>query len=157
MPTAMIFVDADAWDARARSLGGTSNSLLTAVAARLAQRAGRVAADGSVTVGMPVNERTADDTRANAVTNVDFTVDPAVATTDLRQIRSATKQAIIGREENPDERWVLLPLVPLIPQRLLKRMAGVAAGSATGVVASNIGEVPRPSTGLTAQTPTASS
>ena len=84
MPTAMTFVDADAWDARARSLGGTSNSLLTAVAARLAERAGRVAADGSVTVGMPVNERTADDTRANAVANVDFTVDPAVATTDLR-------------------------------------------------------------------------
>jgi diacylglycerol O-acyltransferase / wax synthase len=143
MPTAMTFVDADAWDARARSLGGTSNSLLTAVAARMAQRAGRVAADGSVTVGMPVNERTADDTRANAVANVDFTVDPAVATTDLREIRSATKQAIIGRDENPDERWVLLPLVPLIPQRLLKRMAGVAAGSATGVVASNISEVPQ--------------
>jgi diacylglycerol O-acyltransferase / wax synthase len=138
---ATTFVDADAWDASAGSLGGTSNSLLAAVAARLAQRAGRVAADGSVTVGMPVNERTADDTRANAVTNVDFTVDPAFAMTDLREIRSATKQAILRRDENPDERWVLLPLVPLIPQWLLKRMAGVAAGSATGVVASNLGEV----------------
>ena len=141
MPTATIFVDADAWDARADSLGGTSNSLLAAVAARLAQRAGRVAADGSVTLGMPVNERTADDTRANAVTNVDFTVDPAFATTDLREIRSATKQAILRRDEVPDERWVLLPLVPLMPQWLLKRMASVAAGTATGVVASNLGEV----------------
>jgi diacylglycerol O-acyltransferase len=141
LPTATIFVDADAWDARADSLGGTSNSLLAAVAARLAQRAGRVAADGSVTLGMPVNERTADDTRANAVTNVDFTVDPALATTDLREIRSATKQAIIRRDENPDERWVLLPLVPLMPHWLLKRMASVAAGSTTGVVASNLGEI----------------
>jgi diacylglycerol O-acyltransferase / wax synthase len=141
MPTATIFVDADEWDARARSLGGTSNSLLAAVAARLAQRAGRVAADGSVTLGMPVNERTPDDTRANAVTNVDFTVDPALATTDLGEIRAATKLAILRRDENPDERWVLLPLVPLMPQWLLKRMAGVAAGSATGVVASNLGEV----------------
>jgi hypothetical protein len=141
MPTATIFVDTDAWDARASSLGGTSNSLLAAVAARLAQRAGRIAADGSVTLGMPVNERTADDTRANAVTNVDFTVDPALATTDLREIRSATKRAILRRDENPDERWVLLPLVPLMPQWLLKRMAGVAAGSATGVVASNLGDV----------------
>jgi hypothetical protein len=90
---------------------------------------------------MPVNERTADDTRANAVTNVDFTVDPALATTNLREIRSATKQAILQRDEHPDERWVLLPLVPLIPQWLLKRMAGVAAGTATGVVASNLGDV----------------
>ena len=141
LATATIFVDADAWDTRAESLGGTSNSLLAAVAARLAQRAGRVAADGSVTVGMPVNERTADDTRANAVTNVDFTVDPAFATTDLREIRSATKQAILRRDEVPDERWVLLPLVPLMPQWLLKRMASVAAGSTTGVVASNLGVV----------------
>jgi hypothetical protein len=141
MPTATIFVDADEWDARARSLGGTSNSLLTALAARLAQRVGRVAADGSVTLDMPVNERTPEDTRANAVTNVDFTVDPALATTDLREIRAATKQAIIRRHEVPDERWVLLALVPLLPQWLLRRMAGVAAGSATSAVASNLGEV----------------
>jgi hypothetical protein len=60
---------------------------------------------------------------------------------DLREIRSATKQAITHRDETPDERWVLLPLVPLMPQWLLKRMASVAAGSATGVVASNLGEV----------------
>jgi hypothetical protein len=141
MPAATIFVDADEWDARARSLGGTSNSLLVALAARLAQRVGRTAADGSVTLGMPVNERTPGDTRANAVTNVDFTVDPALATTDLREIRAATKQAIMRRQEVPDERWVLLALVPLLPHWLLRRMAGVAAGSATSVVASNLGEV----------------
>ncbi len=141
LATATILVDALEWDARAGSLGGTSNSLLAAVAARLAQQAGRVAADGSVTLGMPVNERTADDTRANAVTNVDFTVDPAFATTDLREIRSATKHAILRRDEVPDERWILLPIVPLMPHWLLKRMASVAAGSTTGVVASNLGEV----------------
>ncbi len=141
MPTATIFVDADAWDARAGLLGGTSNSLLAAVAARLAQRAGRVAADGSVMLGMPINERTAGDTRANAVANVDFTVDPVLAMTDLREIRSATKSAILQRDENPDERWVLVPLVPLMPRWLLKRMARVAAGRSTGVVASNLGEV----------------
>ncbi|MGA9356723.1 MAG: hypothetical protein ACLP3C_18800 [Mycobacterium sp.] len=141
MPTATIFVDADEWDARARSLGGTPNSLLTALAARLAQRAGRVTADGSVTLDMPVNERSPEDTRANAVTNVDFTVDPALATTDLREIRAATKQAIMRRHEAPDERWLLMPLVPLLPEWLLRRMVGVAADNATGVVASNLGEV----------------
>ena len=114
LSTATIFVDADEWDARAQSLGGTSNTLLAGLAARLAQRVGRVTADGSVTPSIPVNERTAGDTRANAITNVDITVDPAPATTDLREIRAATKQALIRSKEEPDERWALLPLVPLL-------------------------------------------
>ena len=96
LPTATVFLDADEWDARADALGGTSNTLLAGLAARLAQAMGRVAADGSVTLAMPVNERTADDTRANAVAMVDMTVDPAPAATDLRDIRAATKQALIS-------------------------------------------------------------
>ena len=140
---ATIFVDADEWDARAHSVGGTSNALLAGLAAGLARRMGRVAADGSAALAIPVNERTADDTRANAVTMVDITVDPGPATTDLREIRDATKQALIRHREVPDERRTLLPLVPLLPQRLIKRMVGVATGGATNVViASNIGAAP---------------
>src|SRR5262245_17570164 len=45
LPTATIFADADEWTARANALGGTSNSLLAGVAARLAERAGRVTAE----------------------------------------------------------------------------------------------------------------
>ncbi|MDT5411156.1 MAG: hypothetical protein QOG14_3376, partial [Mycobacterium sp.] len=41
VPMATIFVDAGEWEARAQSLGGTSNALLVGVAARLAQRVGR--------------------------------------------------------------------------------------------------------------------
>jgi hypothetical protein len=141
VPTATVFVDADEWDARAHSLGGTSNTLLSALTARLAQRVGRVTADGSVTLTMPINERTAGDTRANAITNVDFTVDPAPATTDLREIRAATKQALIRSREEPDERWTLLPLVPLVPQRVGRRWVGVATNSATSVGSSNVGVI----------------
>src|SRR5262249_8097984 len=143
LPTAAFFLDADEWDARAQSIGGTSNTLLAGLAARLAQRVGRVTADGSVTLAIPVNERTADDTRANAVTMIDITVDPAPAATDLREIRAATKQALIRHQEVPDERRKLLPLVPLLPQRMIRRMVGVATGGATNVVvASNIGAAP---------------
>jgi hypothetical protein len=141
LPQATIFIDADEWDARAQSLGGTSNTLLAAVAARLAQRVGRVAGDDSVTLTMPISERTAGDTRANAITNVDITVDPAPATTDLRAIRAATKQALTRSQEQPDERWTLLPLVPLVPERLRKRWVGVATNSAASVGASNVGVV----------------
>src|SRR5271168_3051454 len=126
LPMATIFVDADEWDARAHALGGTSNALLAGLAARLAQRVGRVTADGSVTLAMPVNDRTAGDTRANAVTNVDIMVDPAPATTDLREIRAATKQALIRRQELPDERLALLPIAPLLPQWLVRRIVSVA-------------------------------
>ncbi len=137
--TATIFLDADEWDARAHSLGGSSNTLLAGVAARLAQRAGRLTADGSATPSIPVNERTVGDTRANAITNVDITVDPGLAATDLREIRAATKQALIRHQEVPDARWPLLPLVPLLPQRLIRRLVGVATGGTTNVVSSNLG------------------
>jgi hypothetical protein len=100
---------------------------------------GRVTAVGWATPSIPVNQRTADDTRANAITNVDITVDPALAATDLREVRAATKQALIRHRELPDERWALLPLVPLLPQRLVRRLVGVATGGTTNVVSSNLG------------------
>src|SRR5690242_155482 len=141
LPTATVFIDADEWDARAHSLGGTSNTLLAGLAARLAQGAGRVAADGSVAVTIPVNERTVGDTRANAITNVDITVDPVAATTDLREIRAATKCALIRANEVANERWGLLPLVPLLPQWLVRRCVGASANGAASVVSSNLGVV----------------
>jgi hypothetical protein len=141
-PMATVFLDADEWDARAHALGGTSNALLAGLTARLAQRAGRVAGDGFVTLALPVNERADGDTRANAITAVDITVDPAPAATDLREIRAAIKQALIRRQEVPDERWALLPLAPLLSQRLTRKLVGVATGGATNVVSSNLGAVP---------------
>jgi hypothetical protein len=142
LSTATFFVDAGEWDDRAHALGGTSNTLLAGLAARLAHRVGRVTADGVVTPSIPVNQRTAGDTRANAITNVDITVDPAPATTDLRGIRTATKQALIRATEEPDERWALLPLVPLLSRGLTRRLVGVATGGTTNVVSSNLGAAP---------------
>ncbi|OMC52140.1 hypothetical protein A5745_02220 [Mycobacterium sp. IS-2888] len=136
-----VFVDADEWDARAHALGGTSNTLLAGLAARLAQRVGRLAADGSVALTLPVNERTEDDTRANAITNVDFTVDPAAPSTDLRGIRATVKRALVRSNSEPNERFTLLPLAPLLPHWLVRRLVSVSAGSATSVVSSNLGVV----------------
>lgn len=141
VPTATVFVGADEWDARAHSLGGTSNGLLAGLAAHFAQHLGRVAADGSVVLRMPVNVRVAADTRANGFVNVDFAVDPAPTTTDLRQIRATTRQALIRHQEAANARWALLPLIPLLPQRLVRRMCGVAAGEPTTVIASNLGAI----------------
>lgn len=140
-PMTTIFLDADKWDARAHSLGGTSNTLLAGLAARLAQRLGRVAADGSVTLALPVNERTAGDTRANATTDIYITVDPSPATTDLRKIRAAIKHALIRQREQSHDRRAALFIVPLLPQRLLARTTNADAGNARYVVSSNLGVV----------------
>ncbi|KBZ62138.1 hypothetical protein ACRU43_22995 [Mycobacterium colombiense] len=141
LPTATIFVDADEWDARAESLGGTGNTLLAGLAAQLARRVGRIAADGSVAVTMPVNERAAGDTRANAITNVDFAVDPAPATADLSEIRATIKQALIRSHDQTNARWELLHLAPLLPQWLVRRCVGVSANGAASVISSNLGAV----------------
>ena len=138
---AVIFVDADEWEDRAHSLGGTSNALLAGLAARLAQRVGRVTGDGLATLEIPVNQRTAGDTRANAMTSVDITVDPEPAATDLREIRAAIKQALIRNQEAPDGRLAMLPLAPLLPQRLVRRMVSVALGGATTSGSSNLGAI----------------
>jgi len=90
---------------------------------------------------LPVNERTAGDIRANAITNVDFTVDPAPAMTNLSEIRAAIKQALIRRQEVPDQRLTLLPLAPLLPHWLIRRMASVALGGETTSGSSNLGTV----------------
>lgn len=140
LPTATIFVDAAQWDTRADELGGTSNTLLAGLAARLAQRMGRLAADGSAVLAIPVNDRAPGDTRANAITGIEITVDPAGAMTNLRGIRAATKQALIRRRQQPDERFALLPIVPLLPKWVVRRMISAAVGTAT-TASSNIGVV----------------
>ncbi|OBK21386.1 hypothetical protein A5634_10210 [Mycobacterium asiaticum] len=145
LPMTTVFLDGDAWDARARTTGGTSNALFAAVAARLAQRVGRVAADGSLTLAMPVNERVPGDTRANAVSNADVFLQRVPTTTDLREIRAIIKQALIrhstGQDAATNERWALMPLVPLLPKALVKRLVGIAAGTPSTVVASNLGVI----------------
>ncbi|OBK46927.1 hypothetical protein A5656_30915 [Mycobacterium gordonae] len=143
MPMTTVFLDGDEWDARAQAIGGTSNALFAAVAARLAQRVGRVAADGSLVLAMPVNERIPGDTRANAVTNADITVPRVPPATDLREIRATIKEALIRHNEIPNERWALMPLVPFLPKRLVKKLVGVAAGTPSTVVTSNVGAIDR--------------
>ncbi|MDT5348645.1 MAG: hypothetical protein QOH91_1932 [Mycobacterium sp.] len=81
-------------------------------------------------------------TRANAVSDAEITVNPAPATTDLREIRAAVKQALIRRPEvRAEERAMLstVPLLGLVPRRLLLRAGD--RGASTNVASSNLGVV----------------
>lgn len=125
VPAIVIFVDLDDWDHRAKALGGTSNSLFTAFAAKLAERVGcRRADDGRIRVGITVNDRSEGDLRANAFSLANVDVDPSGLTTDLSGVRTSIKHALAALPEAVAESAQLQPLIPLTPEWLAKRMTG---------------------------------
>ena len=104
VPGITIYIDLDDWDARAKALGGTSNTLVAGLAAKLGERMGRRrAGDGAVTLQLPMSDRAEGDTRAIAVSFARVSVDPTRVTTDLRDARAAIKQALTTLRETPDE------------------------------------------------------
>jgi hypothetical protein len=142
-PAITIYIDLEDWDACADSLGGTSYSLVAGFAAKLGERLGRRrAADGVVTLHIPVSDRVPDDTRANAASLATVTIDPTRVTTDLTGARAEIKQALKTLREAPDETLQLLPLTPFIPKRAVKRGSDVVFGfDDLPVSCSNLGEV----------------
>jgi hypothetical protein len=144
IPGVTIAVDLNEWDARAKALGGTSNTLATALTAKLGERMGRRRPrDGAVTVQLVMSERTdLDDPRAMAVSIARVGVDPTRATTDLRDVRADIKHALDTRRETPDESLQLAPLVPFTPKRTWRRGVEAALSDADRpVVYSNLGDV----------------
>jgi hypothetical protein len=145
VPAVSVFVDLAEWDARAKSLNGASYSLLAGFAAKLAERAGRQRADGAVTLVIALNDRTSlEDTRANAMLFASVDLDPTPVTADLTDARIAIRQALKTAREVPDETLRLLPLVPFVPKRALKRLVEqfLGTGADLPVSCSNLGDLP---------------
>ncbi|MGB9303525.1 MAG: hypothetical protein WCB92_07585, partial [Mycobacterium sp.] len=142
VPTLSAYIDPAHWDARAKSLGGTSNSLLAGFASRLGVRMGRMLPDGTVTLSFPVGQRTVDDTRGNAMTFAFITVDPARAATDLGEIRGKLKERLTELVHNAFELLEPIPLASLTPKWLARRLVGAGLGSAgLPIGCSNLGEL----------------
>jgi hypothetical protein len=143
IPGITISVDLDDWDARAKALGGTSNTLAAALTAKLGERMGRRHDfDGPATVQLVVSERTDGDPRAMAVSIAPVSVDPTRVTTDLRDARADIKQALNTRRETPDELLQLESLIPFTPKRTWKRGVDAALSHPDRpVVYSNLGDV----------------
>ena len=145
VPAVAIYLDGAEWDTRASSLGGNSYSLVAGFAARLGERMGRRSTvDGTVPLTVPINDRSLEDTRANAVLLANIRVDPDGVTSDLSAARAALRQGLKTVKEVPDETMALLPLTPFLPKRAVKRTADLAFGFSTDlpVFCSNLGELP---------------
>jgi hypothetical protein len=145
VPAITIHVDQDDWDACARGLGGTSNSLFTGFAANLGARMGRRCADdGTVRVIITASDRVDGDMRANALSFTSISVDPTQAAKDLTAVRGAIRQALTTLRESPDESAELLPLTPLTPKRAVRRLGdALFAFADLPVTCTNIGDIDR--------------
>ena len=143
VPAIAAYVDLHDWDARANSLGGTSYALFAAVAAKLGEHMGRRrAADGAVTLLIPLSDRTLEDTRANAMSYANVSIDPTQVTTDLSGIRLQIRQALKTAREVPDEGMQHLALTPFVPKRAVSRAADAVFGFAESpVMCSNLGDL----------------
>ncbi|MGW0158712.1 hypothetical protein ACWDUN_05250 [Mycobacterium sp. NPDC003323] len=140
-PSVVAFVDTEQWDACARRLGGTSNSLFSGVAARVGHRLGRVDRDGLAYLSWPVSERTEGDTRANALVEANMSVDPEQVVTDLSALRAATKKALSESAVNSVRMTGPLPLTPVTPQVMLRRLEGMVLAVNSPIACSNMGEL----------------
>lgn len=143
VPAITIYVGLEDWDARAEALGGASHTLAAAFAARFGERIGRSrAADGAITLQIPISDRTEDDTRAMALSYARVSIDPAQLTTDLREVRAAIKETLRALKETPDESKQLLWLPSFAPERTLKRMvARLPADPDQSVFCSYLGDL----------------
>lgn len=123
VPAVWVQIDRGDWDARAKALGATTNTLVAGLAAKLGERTGRRrTSDGAVTLQLPINDRTESDTRANAMSIASVSLDPTRVAMDLRDVRTTVKQTLQALRETPDESLRLRSLIPFTPKRALKRM-----------------------------------
>ena len=143
VPTVSAFVDLEQWDLRAAALGGNTYSLLAAFCARLAHAMDRRATDGKVPLIIPINDRIDDrDTRANAVQLASVRIDPAEVCQDLSGARAEIRQTLASLGDVPEDAEQLLPLIPFMPRKAVRRGAEMAFDfSENPVSCSNMGDV----------------
>ena len=143
VPSVTAYVDLAKWDARAKSIGGNSFTLLAGFAGRLGVRMGRVCDDGTVTLSFPISDRTEADTRGNAVVFPTVSVDPAHLSSDLGEARLKFKQAFADLAEITEDLLGPLPLTSLAPKWVARRAAGMGLGAAAlPIGCSNVGDMP---------------
>ncbi len=134
-----VYAPAQQWDSRAAELGGTPTALFIGLTCRLGGRLGWIDRDGLVGITVPVNERTENDTRGNALTQVSMTVDPDTVCADLSTVRADLKSALSTLGDARHEFLTPLPLVPLVPKAMARRLEGLVIR--TGIIgSSNLGE-----------------
>ena len=122
-PTTYLTIDHSTWDERAKSLGGTSGSLMCGFVAKLAQQLGWASpVSGTVRLGMPVSERSESDFRANALSGIEILLDPAQAAESLGEIRAKIKISLAEFKDKPHPLVRRIPLLLAFPNAALRKI-----------------------------------
>ena len=124
-----MFVASEEWDAAAAAHGGTSNTLMQAVAVKVADALDRRGLDGLVRLAIPVSVRTPDDTRANALDSVTVACNPTEIARDIAVLRTATKAALARLQKASHAMLAVLPLTPFLPKAVVRKSEAMAMGA----------------------------
>lgn len=131
--TALIDVDADAWDSAAEAGHGTANSLFLAIVGGIARRAGIAY---PLRIAVPVDTRdTGSDSNHVTMTSVVLDSDDTPATIRTKATRAYRKPRESAPYGIPDE------ILQLVPDRLAARLAKGAGER--DLLCSNIGRAPQ--------------
>ncbi|MGN7132066.1 hypothetical protein ACTHQY_02210 [Rhodococcoides corynebacterioides] len=139
---AVVDIPREQWEARAAALGGTPNSLFTAVLTSVLRGTGHVMPPGGTRVCIAVDTRSDGDDRANASGGVWIRLaGPVGPDTGLATIRRSSKEAF-ARYAVTDDAVVdhLQAIARLLPDVVLGRLMKAIPGP--DVTVSNLGAAP---------------
>jgi diacylglycerol O-acyltransferase len=140
---AVVDLDRAQWARRAADLGGTPNSLFTAILGGLLRSTGYPMGPEGTRICIAVSNRTDGDERANASGGVWIRVPgPIEPERGLGEIRASSKAAFAANAAADDfVQRHLQPVARLLPDRVLGTMMKSVPGPDTTV--SNLGSAPR--------------
>jgi hypothetical protein len=121
LPSVVVVINAEMWDACERRLGGSGglNSLLVGFVVTLASHLGRTrASDGAVNLVIPISKRCGPgDGRAQAIEPRMMTVAPEGLAANLRPLNSQIKEVVRSSRESQIDRFIsLLPGMAWLPK-----------------------------------------
>ena len=140
VPVVLARIADTEWRARAEALGGSTNTLCAGLAVRLGAALGRVDADGCVTSSLPISDRVAGDTRANANDTLVVRFHPDGVTSDLRGLRAEIRRGLADLREHGSLATAALAVAPFVPRAVARRLEEVVLENVAPVVCSWLGE-----------------
>jgi diacylglycerol O-acyltransferase / wax synthase len=144
LPSVSIRIPSSIWSARVKRAGVSDSALLTAVAAALGARLGRVR-DGAVLIMFPVSLRSGStDSGGNRVSIATLPVNVDTLSGPLKDVQRALLSKIRATRRRSGGLEALLPLIPFVPRGLVAAGSNLAFGFSANVpvTCSNVGALP---------------
>jgi diacylglycerol O-acyltransferase len=128
VPLVYVAIDKKVCEDRSEDLGIKINTLLTAFAARLAFRIGRLDTTGCVELVLPVSIREPGDWRGNALQAATLRVDPQACLLYPHEFHQKRRSAIENTLRSGHDLSALLPLIPYLPLWLVRHLEKHVSG-----------------------------